>query len=193
MMLFEDTKRAMGDLILEVGQYADLQKQAAQRSTAKAVARLISTVTIGAVMLLLLAATLFFLCFALAWLLGQLLGSMPLGFAIVGGVLLLVLLLVWANRTRWIALPIHALVKSIVNPAETADTPQQLTQKLERSRKSIQSQMQQLRHPPKAHTGRERMTRWVDLGYTAYEAFRLGSSLLAVRGLLSRGKKRKRK
>ncbi len=193
MIFFQDTQKTMAGLILEAKQYASLQKQAVQRDTAQVLTRLLAAVAKGVVVALLLNSALFFLCCGLAYFLAQTLGSTALGFAIVAVIIVVVLSVVWTNRSRWIVWPILRTVKAIVNPAETADTPQQLTKKLEQSRQNINEQIQALTHPDEARDNRERVARWANWGYTAYEGFRLGSSLLAVLGLLSGKRKKKRK
>jgi hypothetical protein len=86
-----------------------------QEKTAKAIAG-----TSSVLLLIVLGVfTLAFLSTALAWFIGQQLGQLYLGFLIVGGVYLLVAILIWINRVKWIGLPVmNAFLKNIADDDE---------------------------------------------------------------------------
>jgi len=83
-----------------------------QEKTAKAIA---GTATV-LIVIVLGVFTLAFLSFALAWFIGQQLEQPFLGFLIVGGVYLLIAIVLWANRVRWIGFPVmNAFLKNIAD------------------------------------------------------------------------------
>jgi hypothetical protein len=86
-----------------------------QEKTAKAIAGTASVLII----IVLGVFTLAFLSFALAWFIGQMLEQPYLGFLIVAGVYLLVGILLWANRVKWIGFPVmNAFLKNIADDDE---------------------------------------------------------------------------
>jgi len=87
----------------------------AQEKSAKAIAGTASVLII----IVLGIFTLAFLSFALAWFIGQMLEQPYLGFLIVGGIYLLIGILLWVNREKWIGFPVmNAFLKNIADDDE---------------------------------------------------------------------------
>lgn len=103
-------------LLQEIKHYISLQKEYALMDTADKLTVILSTVAIAAVCFVLCAMILFFLTFALAYWIGDLTGSLSLGFICVSVFLALILLIAFANRNAWIIQPLaRMMVRLFVN------------------------------------------------------------------------------
>lgn len=94
----------------EIKNYLSLQKEYLLMDTAEKLTVLLSAVVIAVVCLTLGAMALFFLLFALAVWIGQIAGNEVLGFLIMGGLLLLLMVIAYAGRKKWIIQPLSRLV-----------------------------------------------------------------------------------
>lgn len=94
----------------EIKNYLSLQKEYLLMDTAEKLTVLLSAVAIAVVCLTLGAMALFFLLFALAVWIGQIAGNEVLGFLIMGGLLLLLMVIAYAGRKKWIIQPLSRLV-----------------------------------------------------------------------------------
>ena len=106
-------------LVSDVKEYAEERMNLimlnVQEKTAKAIAGTASFL----ILIVLGVFTLAFLSFALAWFLGQVLHQPYLGFLIVAGVYILIAVLLWSNRVKWIGFPVmNAFLKNIADDDE---------------------------------------------------------------------------
>ncbi len=93
-------------LLLEFKNYYLLQKKFIRLDTAEKLTVILSAVGISLIMLILVAFVFFFGTFAFAIYLGDELNSIPMGFAIVSGINILVLIIFYLNRKRFVVEPL---------------------------------------------------------------------------------------
>lgn len=105
---------SIADLVEEVKSYVGLKAKYLRLDVVDKVVRIITTLAL--VFIVLLIAVLMFIClsFAGAFALGDCLGSMALGFIIVAGIHLLMILVVLANKKAWIERPLVRLLAGIL-------------------------------------------------------------------------------
>jgi membrane-bound ClpP family serine protease len=94
----------------EIKNHLELQKQYLLMDTAEKLTVLLSAVAIAVICLTLGAMALFFMLFAIAAWIGQIAGNAFLGFLIMGALLLLLMMIAYAGRKRWIIQPLSRLV-----------------------------------------------------------------------------------
>lgn len=105
-----DYSNSLQSLWTEVKNYLELQKQYLVMDTAEKMTVLLSAVSTAALCLALGAMALFFLLFALASWFGQMIGSLFVGYLVMGIVLLLMMVVAFVKRKQWILQPIARLV-----------------------------------------------------------------------------------
>ncbi|MBR1498497.1 MAG: phage holin family protein [Bacteroidaceae bacterium] len=110
MFGIEDYTESLRKLWQETKGYLELQKEYLTLDAAEKLIVLLSAAALGAICLVIGAMALFFLLFALAAWVGQLSGSVALGFLIMGVVLLLLMATVYFKRKAWIIQPLARLV-----------------------------------------------------------------------------------
>ena len=100
-------------LFTEVKCYLELQKKYIAMETAEKLTILLSTVAIAVTCLTLGAMILFFTSFALAYWIGEAVGSLAFGFAVIGIALALLLILFYCKRGKWVIQPLARFVISV--------------------------------------------------------------------------------
>ncbi len=110
MFGIEDYTESLRKFWQETKSYLELQKEYLTLDAAEKLIVLLSAAALGAICLVIGAMALFFLLFALAAWVGQLSGSVALGFLIMGVVLLLLMAVVYFKRKQWIIQPLARLV-----------------------------------------------------------------------------------
>lgn len=192
MTFFRDTQDTMTHLLTEVKHNASLQQQVVQRDVANGIGSLLSALSIGATIFLLANTVLFFACMALAHVLGEAIGCMAAGYAIIGGIVVVFLGVVYACRDRWIKQPIMNVVQRTIGKT-ASDTPtEELRQQLLDSRQRISDQVQELKDSYEAPASRfEKMARMATLGFRLFEGYRMGQGLMRSIGTVFGGGKRK--
>lgn len=103
----------MHKLFLELKNYLELQKRFVMLDAAEKLTVLLSAVAIGAVALILASMLLLFATFALAYYIGDLLHSLPLGFALIAMFLGVLLLFFYINRNKFVIQPLARLMASL--------------------------------------------------------------------------------
>ena len=101
----EQTTARVSRLFEQIRRYFTLQKEYLSLNGVEMLTRLFTAIVLAVILILAGFLVILFGCFALAYWIGTLLDSTVLGFAIIAGVMLLVALLVWANRMSWIVQP----------------------------------------------------------------------------------------
>ncbi len=195
MRLFQETQENIGKLFVETGEYAGLYKQYAQKKLSEKVTSLLSGIVVAFVLILIGSAVLLLLFFALAYWLGDVLGSMPLGFACLTLFSFVVLLIVYFCRSRWIVAPITRLVANAIDDASVKETTDELETKLHERKDSVLNSLHNVTDETAEYNNRAMTaSRWVYHIMSLYNGFRIGlSAMNVVNSLLGRTRKRKRK
>lgn len=98
--------RTLTELVAEIKRYLELQKRYVGLEVVSKLVVLLSALILGMILFLIGAVAFILIAFCLASLVGDLTGSLTLGYAAVAGVFVLLALVVFANRRRWITAPI---------------------------------------------------------------------------------------
>jgi Na+/proline symporter len=193
MFGFSETKQQMQDLLLEGRSYANLQKKALLAGTRDKLSVILSRLAIAVVCLVLGGMALLFFSFFLAYILGQVLDNTALGFACVTAFVLLLLLIFWHWRTKWVVIPItNMLFNLFVVDDETLET-EKISDELKESRTRMSDNFNSLLSPMQEPANRvESLSNWLSRGFAAYEGLRLGISVIrAFTGIFGRKRRRK--
>ncbi len=105
---------SIGKLFLEFKRYLELQKEFVRLDAAEKMTVILSAILIVAVLLLLGSIVLLFLTFALAYYLGDLLGSLSLGFGLISAFLLLLAAIFYSNRNRMVVQPMARFMTRLI-------------------------------------------------------------------------------
>lgn len=110
--MFSSSKNieSMQKLFLEFKRYIELQKEYIKLDTAEKLTVILSATISITIMLILGAMVLFFLSFAIAWYLSDILDSMPLGFGIIAVFCLLLCIIFYYKRESWVFQPTARLM-----------------------------------------------------------------------------------
>lgn len=193
MFGFSETKQQMQDLLLEGRSYANLQKKALLAGTRDKLSVILSRLAIAVVCLVLGGMALLFFSFFLAYILGQVLDNTALGFACVTAFVLLLLLIFWHWRTKWVVIPITDMLFNLfVVDDETLET-EKISDELKESRTRMSDNFNSLLSPMQEPANRvESLSNWLSRGFAAYEGLRLGISVIrAFTGIFGRKRRRK--
>jgi len=101
------------EIILEVKHYLSLQKKYLAIDAAEKITKILSVVTIAAICILLGSTILLLGTFALAYWVGDLLNSLPSGFAIMAIVVALILVLFYSKRNVWVIQPLARMMAQL--------------------------------------------------------------------------------
>ena len=123
MFGIEDYTESLRKFWLETKGYLELQKEYMTLDAAEKLIVLLSAAALGAICLVIGAMALFFLLFALAAWVGQLSGSVALGFLIMGVALLLLMAIVYFKRKQWIIQPLARLVVGLFVHDDNEEEP----------------------------------------------------------------------
>lgn len=121
MFVSEKNTESIKKLFLEFKRFFELQKKLLVWNTAEKLTVLTATLTIVAVMLILAALALLYLTFALAYYIGDVTNNLPLGFACVGGILILMMGLFYALRNRLVIQPLARFIAELFMDKENKD------------------------------------------------------------------------
>lgn len=114
IFLSNQYKEEWKSLVQEVRNFLQLEVRYVALDATERVASLLAQFVLIVVMFFFGFLVLLAGAFSGAFWLGDLLGSLAAGFLVVGFILLLLLLLVYANRMNWIFLPIMRIITSIL-------------------------------------------------------------------------------
>ena len=114
-MMFSNDKNieTIGQLIEVLKHYIGLQSEYLKLDVVDKVVRLLTAITMCVVLLGLLSVALIYLSFAVAFALGNILGN-PLGFCIVAGFYIFLLILFVIFRHQWIEKPLVKFLASLL-------------------------------------------------------------------------------
>lgn len=101
------------EIILEAKHYLNLQKKYLAIDAAEKTTVILSAVAIAAICILLGGIILFFSTFALAYWIGDLLNSIPLGFLTMAIIIASLLLLFYCKRNAWVIQPLARMAAKL--------------------------------------------------------------------------------
>lgn len=197
----EQTTNRMSQLFEQAQRYLTLQKDYLSLNSVEVLTRLFSAIALAAILILAGFMVTLFGSFAIAYWLGDLLGSHILGFAIIAGVLLLCALIVYANRKAWIILPttrfmVDLLASKLASPTTEgiAIEKEHLRQQLNENQGNIRETANTLLSPlPEARTRWESASNLFQNGMTIFRGLQIGlSAIEAARRVFGGGRRKKR-
>lgn len=197
----EQTTNRMSQLFEQAQRYLSLQKDYLSLNSVEVLTRLFSAIALAAILILAGFMVTLFGSFAIAYWLGDLLGSHILGFAIIAGVLLLCALIVYANRKAWIILPttrfmVDLLASKLASPTTEgiAIEKEHLRQQLNENQGNIRETANTLLSPlPDARTRWESASNLFQNGMTIFRGLQIGlSAIEAARRVFGGGRRKKR-
>ena len=195
----------MQQLLEEGKQYLMLQKHYLGLQSAEMLTKLLSGIVVWAMIILGGSFALLFASFALAYWVGQISGSLIIGFGVMALVLILLILLIYVNRKAWIMAGVARFVVNLTAPPtkdETYALSAELTTaervkvgtELAERRMLIKQSAQTLFEPTaKAANKWESASNLIHNGMVILKGIRMGvSAIAAVRTMLG-GKKKWRR
>lgn len=114
--MFSNSKNieSIGKLLLEFKKYLELQKEFVKLDATEKMTVILSAILIVTVLLLLGSIVLLFLTFALAYYLGDVLGSLSLGFGLISAFILLLTVIFYFNRNRMVIQPMARFMTKLI-------------------------------------------------------------------------------
>ena len=114
--MFSNSKNieSIGKLLLEFMKYLELQKEFVKLDATEKMTVILSAILIVTVLLLLGSIVLLFLTFALAYYLGDVLGSLSLGFGLISAFILLLTVIFYLNRNRMVIQPMARFMTKLI-------------------------------------------------------------------------------
>ena len=114
--MFSNSKNieSIGKLLLEFKKYLELQKEFVKLDATEKMTVILSAILIVTVLLLLGSIVLVFLTFALAYYLGDVLGSLSLGFGLISAFILLLTVIFYLNRNRMVIQPMARFMTKLI-------------------------------------------------------------------------------
>ena len=114
--MFSNSKNieSIGKLLLEFKKYLELQKEFVKLDATEKMTVIPSAILIVTVLLLLGSIVLLFLTFALAYYLGDVLGSLSLGFGLISAFILLLTVIFYLNRNRMVIQPMARFMTKLI-------------------------------------------------------------------------------
>ncbi|MCD8266326.1 MAG: hypothetical protein LUC33_04135 [Prevotellaceae bacterium] len=180
MRFFKDTQENVRDLFVETGEYANLCKRFAHKLLTEKIGALICVAVVALALVLLACTVLLLLFFALAYWLGDLLGSQALGFGCLAAIALVLTLLVCALRRCLIMAPINRKVRKLLKNTEESCTASELGQQVLRKQREIQDSLRAISHSrKKKRNPAARLSEAISKAAALYKSFRLGADVAA--------------
>ena len=114
--MFSNSKNieSIGKLLLEFKKYLELQKEFVKLDATEKMTVILSAILIVTVLLFLGSFVLLFLTFALAYYLGDVLGSLSLGFGLISAFILLLTVIFYLNRNRMVIQPMARFMTKLI-------------------------------------------------------------------------------
>lgn len=192
--LFSDTQRQMQELLQETRSYVGLQKEVLVLETRDKLSFILSRLAIAVVCLVLGGMVLLFFSFFLAYIIGQALGNVALGFACVTAFILLLLIIFWVKREAWVIRPINNLSATMFVVDDETLTTETATEKLRESRSRMSESFGLLVNPSENKKGSKaaNISNMISRGFAIYEGLRLGLSVVRTMNRIL-GRKRRRR
>ena len=195
----EETTSRVSRLLEESKRYLLLQKDYLGLHATEILIKLFSTVALWAILILVGFTVLLFASFALAFWIGDLTGSSVLGFTVITVVLLMIVLLVYANRTSWIVIPTTRfiaglLAESITNPTQEVISieKEHIRQEAAKQQETMKASANTLLAPmTESRTKWEQASLLLQNGLSIYRGVQLGlSTVVALQRIFGRSKRK---
>ncbi len=178
---FAQTEQSLHAAATEARRYATLYRRYAQKALADKLGALLSGIAVGLVVVLLGSVAALLLFFFLAHLIGELTGSLWIGFATLSALSLVMLWVAYAKRHAWIALPLVRLVDKVLEADKEPLSPDELRDQLRQSEGLIREELSAVRNRTTAtQTRGQRIASLVGQCVTIYNGVRIGASLYRV-------------
>ena len=201
-MLFtnEQTTAQLGQLMEEAQQWWRLQKNYVGLQGTQILTRLFSAIALWAILILVGSMVLLFASFAVAYWLGELLGSTMLGFAIIAATLFLAVMLFYVNRYNWIVKPTTRFMVSLFVSHIAVPTEEGVAMEKEHVRQQLQQSQEQLKDTAgdiltpasEPRSGWEHAGYLLQNGMTIFRGVQIGlGAITAFRKVFKLGRKRK--
>lgn len=197
----EQTTDRMTKLFEQGRRYYALQKDYLSLHGAEVLSRLFSAIALTAIFILVGFMVILFGSFALAYWIGDLLGSHILGFVIIAGVLLVGTLLVYANRKSWIVLPTTRFMVNLLTPKMVYPTQEGIAVEKEHLHKQLDENTSEIKETanaifapmPEARNRWESASNLFQNGMTIFRGLQIGlSAIAAARGVFGLGRRRRK-
>lgn len=198
----EQTTSRMSQLFEQARRYFALQKDYLSLNSVEILTRLFSAIALAAILILVGFLVILFGSFALAYWIGELLGSHILGFLIIAGVLLLGTLLVYTNRKAWIILPTTRFMVGLLASKLTHPTAEAIAMEKEHLRQELNDNQGEMKDTantllaplPEARNKWESASNLLQNGWTIFRGLQIAiSAIEATRRVFGLGKKKKTK
>ena len=194
MFGFSDTQKQMQNLLLETRSFVELQKKVLLAETRDKLTYILSRLAIAVVCLVLGGMMLLFFSFFLAYIIGQAIGNIAVGFACVTLLVCLLLIIFWHWRTTWIIIPLTRLLSKVFTVNEQPIEAETAMQDLQQSRTRMSNTFNSLIHGSQEPANRvEAVSNWVSRGFALYEGLRIGLSVVRAFTGVFGGRKRRRR
>ncbi len=195
MLGFSETKQQMQDLLLETRSYVGLQKKMVLLETRNKLSFILSRLAIAAVCLVLGGMVLLFFSFFLAYIIGQALNNIALGFAIVAAIVLLLLAIFWLMRGQWVVRPISTMMYNLFTVDDAPIEAEDVRQELKESRNRMSMSFAQITNNRgnKTASKAETISNFVGRGFALYEGARIVFTVIRTFGNIFGRKKRRRR
>lgn len=116
-----ETQAEVKALLAEAKKYYGLQKEHLRYTVAEQLTKALSAIAVAVIAVIVGLIIVVFACLALVHWLGSVIGSVALCYAIFAAVLLLLLLVFYLNRRRWVINPLARLMTSVFIKTEDDD------------------------------------------------------------------------
>lgn len=185
----------MQDLLLETRSYVGLQKKMVLLETRNKLSFILSRLAIAAVCLVLGGMVLLFFSFFLAYIIGQALNNIALGFAIVAAIVLLLLAIFWLMRGQWVVRPISTMMYNLFTVDDAPIEAEDVRQELKESRNRMSMGFAQITNNRgnKTASKAETISNFVGRGFALYEGARIVFTVIRTFGNIFGRKKRRRR
>ena len=195
MFGFNETKQQMQDLLSETRAYVGLQKKALLMETRDKLSIILSRLAIAVVCLVLGGMVLLFFSFFLAYIIGQAMDNIALGFAIVSAIVLVLLLVFWMLRGLWVVRPITAMLYNLFTVDEKPIESEAVKEELHATKDRMSMGFAQLTNNKGKKTASkvETISTFVGRGFALYEGLRIAFSVFRAFGNVFGSKKRRRR
>ena len=161
-------------LFKEVRKYIELQGQYVKLDLVEKLTILLSTLILILIIIILSMMALFYFSFMLVYALAPLVGSLIGGYAIIGGVVLLLAILIYRMRKQWIFQPMVHFLARLFSVEIISQLRAQKKQELRESKERIQLLTQELFSPQKSKNKMENMMQHINAGIAAYDGLKTG-------------------
>lgn len=197
----EQMTNRMSQLFEQARRYLTLQKDYLSLNSVEILSRLFSAVALVTIFILIGFTVLLFGSFALAYWIGELLGSIILGFVVIAAVQCLCILLVYANRKAWIVEPTTRFMVGLLTPNMPHPSSEGIALEKEHVREQLNTYEDEIKTTsnsllsplPQARTRWENASNLLHNGMAVFRGLQLAlSAVAAARRVFGIGRKKKK-